>query len=307
MRPILFDLNSAEGVATSLCRARNWHLGEVAQRQFPDGESYVRLLTPVAGLDVILLCTLDRPDPKIPRLLFAAAAAREQGARTVGLIAPYLAYMRQDRAFHPGEAVTSKTLAEMISERLDWLVTVDPHLHRYPSLKAIYPVPAVTASASEAIANWIRREIAQPVLIGPDRESGQWVQKISQLAGARCVVLEKRRHGDLSVSVQGAGLASLGGSTPVIVDDIASSAGTMIETVRLVRRAGLGRPTCIVVHAIFAGDAYDKLIAASPERIVSTNTVAHSTNQIDVSDVLATATDKALSQLRPRPLLLNDR
>ena len=137
MIPLLFSLSAAEGLAERLCAGHGLDPGALSRRQFPDGETYLQLATPVAGRDVILLCTLDRPDGKALPLLFAVAAAREQGARSVGLVAPYLAYMRQDKAFHPGEAVTSATFARLLSEALDWLITLDPHLHRYPDLGSV--------------------------------------------------------------------------------------------------------------------------------------------------------------------------
>ena len=137
MKPLLFDLGAAGGLADQICASLSIDKGEIELRRFPDGESYVRLASDVAGRDVLMLCSLDLPDEKILPLLFAAAAAREQGAGRVGLIAPYLAYMRQDRSFRPGEAVTSSAFARILSTAFDWLATVDPHLHRHPSLETI--------------------------------------------------------------------------------------------------------------------------------------------------------------------------
>src|SRR3546814_16966881 len=90
---------------------------------------------------VALVSTLARPDDGFLRLVFVADAARALGARDVTLIAPYLAYMRQDRRFRPGEAVTSRTFAGLISSSFDRLVTVDPHLQRYQALDQLYAIP----------------------------------------------------------------------------------------------------------------------------------------------------------------------
>jgi len=289
MSPLLFELSAAAGLAQSLAEWVGCDIGELSRRQFPDGESYLRFETPVSGRHVLLLCTLDRPDTKIVPLLFAAAAAREQGARSIGLVAPYLAYMRQDKAFHAGEAVTSVTFARLLSERVDWLVTLDPHLHRYPALSAIYSVPAVAATATAAMGEWLRDNVERPVIIGPDEESGQWVERIAVLAQARSTVLRKVRSGDYSVSIDGTALDRLAGGTPVIVDDIASSARTLIETVRLLREHGQQPPVCAVVHPVFAGDSYQRLLDAGAARVVSTNAVAHESNAIDISAPLAEA------------------
>ena len=295
MKPILFALDAPHDLAEGLLRHTGFDNGEIERRQFPDGESYVRLLTPVAGRDVVLLCSLDRPDAKTVPLLFAADAARTQGARSVGLAAPYLAYMRQDKAFRPGEAVTSVTYSRLLSNQFDWLVTVDPHLHRYPRLDSIYSIPAIAASAAQPIAEWIARNVERPFLIGPDSESEQWVEEIARLAAAPFTVFHKTRQGDREVSIEGTKAPIPAGATPVIVDDIASSARTMIEAVRMLKANGAQPPLCIAVHALFAGDAFPQLLETGPAGVVSTNTVAHQSNAIDVSAAIADAIRRALA------------
>jgi ribose-phosphate pyrophosphokinase len=295
MKPLLFELSAAPDLGARLADLLPGEIGKLDRRQFPDGETYLRFETQVAGREVILLCTLDRPDPKLAPLLFAAAAARQQGAKSVGLAAPYLAYMRQDKKFRLGEAVTSQTFARLLSGSVDWLVTVDPHLHRYRSLEAIYSVPAILATASEAIAQWIRHNVDQPVIIGPDEESRQWVERIATLAGGRSTVLTKQRGGDCWVRISDEGLGHLGNGTPVLVDDIASTAATLIEAVKLIESHGRAAPVCVVVHPIFAGDSYRRLLKCA--RVLSTNTIPHESNAIDITEPLAGAINEALARL----------
>ncbi|MGK2881473.1 MAG: ribose-phosphate diphosphokinase [Mycobacterium sp.] len=290
MTRVLFELNAAPGLADALCARLGSERAELERRRFPDGESYLRYVTPVAGREVVLVCTLAQPDDKIASLLFAAAAARAQGATSVGLVAPYLPYLRQDMAFLPGEAVTSVTFAKLLSEHFDWLVTVDPHLHRYRELGEIYSIPAAAASATEVIADWIAVNVEQPcVIIGPDEESRQWVERIGHGLGATTTGLRKQRSGDFAVAIDGQALAGLGPGNVVLVDDIASSARTMIEAVKLVQAAVAFAPVCVVVHPIFAGDAYELLLAAGAGRVVSTNAIEHASNAIDLADTLARA------------------
>ena len=300
MTAILFNLSAADSLANGLWTAAGEEWGVLSHRQFPDGESYVRLLSDVKARDVVMLCTLDRPDSKALALLYAAAAARDGGARSVGLVAPYLAYMRQDKAFHPGEAVTSRSFARLLSEAFDWIVTVDPHLHRFRTLDEIYTIPGFTVAAAAPVGEWIRANVDRPVIIGPDEESGQWVEEIARVAGAPSAVLRKTRRGDYDVSIAADGLDLPKGATPVIVDDIASSARTMIEAVEIVRSAGARAPVCVAVHAIFAGNAYEELRAAGAARIVSTNSVKHASNEIDLTPVLAPALRRAVETVAGR-------
>ena len=141
MTPVIFAMPGNEPLAGALADALGCRAGEIEYRRFPDGESYLRFLTPPAGLPVALVCSLDAPDGKVLPLLLAAAALKDESALRIGLVAPYLAYMRQDKRFKDGEAVTSRGFAKLLSASFDWIVTVDPHLHRYKSLEEIYTVP----------------------------------------------------------------------------------------------------------------------------------------------------------------------
>lgn len=257
-------------------------------RQFPDGESYLRLRTDVSSKQVAILCTLDRPDGKFLPMVYAAATARELGAVRVGLVAPYLAYMRQDHRFKDGEAITSTYFARMVSTSFDWLVTVDPHLHRHASLDEIYAIPSRVVLAETRLADWIGSHVAQPLIVGPDAESEQWAGRIA--AQVRCphVVLTKRRLGDRQVALDLPDLSAFRSCKPVLVDDIISSAATMIEAARRLTAAGMPRPVCVGVHGLFAGDSFAAL-SAVVKSIVTTNTIDHPSNKIDLSEQIVAA------------------
>lgn len=286
--PLIYPMPGNEAFARALADRLSADLGTIETRSFPDGETYLRLLTDPTGREVALVCTLDRPDPKLAPLLFAADAARGLGATQVGLVAPYLSYLRQDHRFHSGEAITSVSFGRFLSASFDWLVTVDPHLHRYDSLDAVYAIPSRTVAAAPRLADWIARNVTNPVVIGPDAESRQWVSQVAMLAGAPWQVLEKERLGDLDVRISLPDLDRLAGRMPVLVDDIISSARTMIAASRHLIASGCPPPVCLAVHAIFADDSY-ALLAEVTRRIVTANTVAHGTNEIDLATDLAAA------------------
>ena len=290
MTPLLVPLSGNEALALRLASLLGAETARVEMRRFPDEESYVRLNGDVAGRSVVLVSTLDRPDPKFLALSFVAATARELGASRVGLIAPYLAYMRQDRRFQPGEAISARLFARQLSGIVDWLVTVDPHLHRVSALSEIFGIPAVAVHASPMIARWIKESVTSPVLIGPDEESAQWVSTVAAEAQAPFTVLRKIRRNDRAVEVSVPHLEKWQDHTPVLVDDIISTGRTMAETILHLRKAGMKPPVCVAVHAVFAPGSYEALRQAGAERIVTTNTVPHATNAIEVEAALATAT-----------------
>lgn len=281
--PLFIALPGNQAMADSLATQCSGEVGRLSVGAFPDGETHLCFEDELAGRNVILVCTLASPNEKIAPLLFAADAARRMGASRVGLVAPYLCYMRQDKSFHPGEAVTSRTFAALISRSFDWLATVDPHLHRYKSLSEIYSIPAVALHAGPAIAAWIRIHVKKPFLIGPDAESRQWVRTVADGCGASFAVLSKERLGDRSVRTQPADLRVPEGATPVLLDDIVSSGATMLAALRLVRSVGAMPPVLVGVHGIL-GDGSKPVVAAG---LVTTNTIANPTAGIDVSGLIA--------------------
>jgi ribose-phosphate pyrophosphokinase len=294
MKPVILAAPGSADPAQALCQRLGAELGDREIRSFPDGECYVRVDTPVAGRDVAIVCSLDRPDDKIIPLLFLAATARDLGAARIGLVAPYLAFMRQDHRFHPGEGITSVYFASLLSRAVDWLVTVEPHLHRFASLDQLYTIPTRVARAAPSIAAWIGGNVNDPVIIGPDAESVQWAGAVAGLIDAPLVVLDKVRRGDRQVEVSLPDPALCEGRTPVLIDDIISTANTMIEPVKHLLRAGVQAPVCIGVHAVFADDAYRALEAAGAARVVTCNTIAHRSNAISVDDALAAAVGQLL-------------
>lgn len=284
--PVLIPMPGNEAMTATLAQTLGAEIGQVEVRAFPDGETYLRFLIDVEGRSIVIVATLDRPNDKILPLIFAAATARELGAAKVGLVAPYLAYMRQDRRFQPGEAVTSRQVSEILSNTFDWLVTVDPHLHRYGSLNEIYRISTRVVHAAPLISEWVKTHVTNPLIIGPDSESEQWVSVVAKDAGAPYTVLEKIRYGDRQVEISGAHLPALDGRTPVLVDDIISSGRTMIETARILISRGGPAPVCIAVHGLFA-DNSNELLTKMGARVVTSNSIPHATNGIDVGALLA--------------------
>ena len=136
-------------------------------------------------------------------------------------------------------------------------------------------------------AEWIRTNVSHPLVIGPDRESEQWVAEVARGAGAPFVVLEKIRKGDREVEIRFPPLDSWRENTPVLVDDIISSGRTMIEAVVHLRKIGFAFPDCVGVHAIFAGNSYEDLIASGAARVITCNTISHPSNRIDVAEAFA--------------------
>jgi ribose-phosphate pyrophosphokinase len=283
---LLFAFPEQAALAKSL-GAAGFEQGAWEDRRFPDGESYVRILSDVKSKPATILCSLNRPDEKIMALVFLARTLKELGAEKIALIAPYLGYMRQDKRFKDGEAVTSTIFAKLLSGYIDALVTIDPHLHRRKNLEEIYACECTVLSAAPLMAAWIAAHIQKPLIIGPDMESEQWVKIVAEQSNAPYVILEKTRRGDREVDIQLPNIDRYKGHTPVLIDDIISTAATMIKAIGLLRRQGFAQFVSLATHGVFAEGAYESLLKAADVKIITSNTIPHPSDVIDIVPLLA--------------------
>ena len=283
---IFFAMPGNERLGADLARLAAGTLGSIEVRSFPDGETYVRVLTDVKQRDVFIVCTLARPDGQFLALSFAAAALRDLGASRVQLIAPYLAYMRQDRIFHEGEALTSRLFAQLVQQHFDGLITIDPHLHRHVSIDEVYDIPSLSAHVGPLFAAWIAGNVRDPLVIGPDEESGQWVEAIAREVGAPWSVMHKERRGDRDVAMRAPDLDRYRDCQPVIIDDILSSGTSLRRAIGLVCRQGLSLPYCLIVHALCSARTA-RSIKQRSAGLLTTNSVPNPDALFDVSSMIA--------------------
>jgi ribose-phosphate pyrophosphokinase len=295
---VFFSLAENDILTEQLAGKLKAEIGEAIVRKFPDGESYIRILSDVKKKYVVLVCTLHEPNEKILPIYFLSQTLKTLGAKKVCLVAPYLAYMRQDKIFNSGEGVTSVYFGNLISKFTDCIITVDPHLHRIKSLSKVYDIPNKVIHAANEISKWIKEHIKNPVLIGPDAESKQWVSAVAKKAEAPFIVLKKIRHSDNHVEISMPEVDHYKNATPVLVDDIISTAHTMIETIGHLKNKGMKPPVCIGIHAVFSRNAYQELLDCDVEKIVTCNTIPHPTNAIDLSAILAKEIQELIFELK---------
>ena len=274
------------GFARRLARAAALPSAQVRVHRFPDGEALVRIAAP-AGRHAFLVRSLHAPDAKLVETLLAADALRRAGARRVTLVAPYLPYMRQDRVFRAGEPLSQRVVGGWLAAAFDAVLTVEAHLHRVRRLSQVIADGSRSLSAAPAVAAWLGRA-RETCVVGPDVESAALVRTIAGAAGASWIVGRKRRLGDRRVGIR---IPPLPKATAraVIVDDVASSGGTIAATARALRRRGVRTIDAVVAHAIFAPGAERRIRAAGVRRVVSCDTIPHPTNAIAVAPLVAAA------------------
>jgi len=285
---LLLAFDDEQAQAEALAAALGVPMALVQRHHFPDGETKLRL-PPQLPDEVLLLRGLHRPNEKLVELLITAPAARALGARRIVLVSPYLAYMRQDMAFTPGEAVSQRHIATLLAAHVDGLITVDPHLHRIASLDEVMPgCPSRVLSAAPLLGEWVARQVPGALLLGPDEEALQWVAAAGQAFGLDHAVCHKQRFGDRDVRVALPDLP-LAGRAVVLMDDVASTGRTLVEAATAALAAGAASVDVAVTHGLFVGDALAQLRAAGVRHVWSSDAVPHATAVVPITPLLAGA------------------
>ena len=255
--------------------------------KFPDDEMYIRFDSDVKNKHVVLVQSFYKSiSDCIVEVILAARTARDLGAKRVILAAPYFPYMRQDKRFRMGESVSQKIIAGLIDKYFDAVYVMDPHLHRKNKLENIFRIKSKKLTANPPIADYIKKQIKNPVIIGPDEESYKWARNVAEMINIGSMILRKKRFSSYHVKVRLNKKIDLSNKNVVIVDDIISTGHTIIETAKLLRKLGAKNIYCICVHGIFVDDALKKLKKAGI-KVISTNTIPNKAAKIDVSGVIA--------------------
>jgi ribose-phosphate pyrophosphokinase len=285
---LLLHFEDERAQAQSLASEAGMPLACIERHTFPDGEVKLRLPAPLPD-QVVVLRSLDQPNSKLVELLLAARTARELGAKHLTLVTPYLAYMRQDIAFQPGEAVSQKIVGQFLAQLFDAVITVDPHLHRVRTLQEAVPCPqALALTAAPLLANHVYSRCPDALLIGPDEESEQWIRVAARQHRFDHGVCRKTRHGDKHVDIELPDVP-VQGRAVVLLDDIASSGHTLAQAARLLLQAGASSVDVAITHALFSGDALQVVQGAGVRHIWSTDAVAHESNCVGLAPLLAQA------------------
>lgn len=293
MRPmtsstLLLHFEEDQAAATRLAQSAKLPLAAIHRHHFPDGEIKLRLPVPLPG-KVVVLRSLYQPNEKLLELLLVASTARTLGATHLSLVTPYLAYMRQDMAFQPGEAISQRIVGRFLADLFDAVITVDPHLHRVATLEEAIPVPnAIVLSGAPLLADLIKQRRPNALLVGPDEESAQWVAQAAARHDFDYAVCRKVRHGDRDVAIE-LPATVVAGRAVVLLDDVASSGHTLAQAARALLAAGAASVDVAVTHALFAEGAVPLIQEAGVGEIWSTDCIPHPSNAVQISALIAQA------------------
>jgi ribose-phosphate pyrophosphokinase len=266
--PLVLAGSASAPFASELARLLGARVAQGEAKRFPDGEGYVRIVEPVHGQDVVVAQST-APDGNLVELLLWQDAAWEAGARSVSTVIPYLGYARQDRAFQPGEAISSRAAAKAIAASTDRVLTIDPHK---PEILRFFGGKGHASSAVPQLAAQLKAWGVDAVL-APDKGARDRAEEAARLIGAKADHLEKTRLSATEVRMQAKSL-DVQGRRVAIVDDLIASGGTMLTAAQQLKAQGATHVFAACTHGLFTGGAVPRLLAGGIDRILTTDTVA---------------------------------
>jgi ribose-phosphate pyrophosphokinase len=246
--------------------------GRCVLEYFPDGEIHIKIQQEIQGHDVYLIQPTGPPaaDHLLQLLLLADACLRAGAGRLTGVI-PYFGYARQDRRTHGGEPVGARLMADLLSSRLQRIVTVDLH---NPAIEGFFTIPVEHLSAVPLLAEALRAErAADQVIVAPDLGAAKLARHYGEYLDLPVAYVEKVRHSGHEVSVRSV-IGEVEGRSPILVDDMISTGGTVISATEALLATGC-RPEIIVAasHALLAGSVGPRLSGLPLRKILSTDSV----------------------------------
>lgn len=286
MTPVIYTFPGYQQQGKQLADSLKLPCFEVQVHHFPDKESLVTL--PPQKNEHILFClSLDYPNNKLIELFLAAKTAQQQGAKRLSLVAPYLSYMRQDKSFHPEEAISQQIIGQWLSELFDDLITVDPHLHRITNLDTVIPnTNNIVLTAAPLLGEFIKSLKKDILLMGPDEESLQWVKQVASICDASYAVATKTRNSDSDVKIH---LPKMNFQDQhiILIDDVLSTGNTVAQAAIQLYSFGAKQVDVLVTHALFSKEAMSTLEKSNIKNIYSTDSIPHESNSISLTNLLA--------------------
>jgi ribose-phosphate pyrophosphokinase len=248
-------------------------LGDVAIQDAPDTETLVMVNESVRGCDVYVVQPTSAPvNNNLMQLLLIVDALRRASAKRITAVIPYFGYSRQERMAHGREPISAKVVADMLqSVGVNRIILTDIHA---PAMQGFFNIPMETLSAVPLIIDYLKQQdLSNSVIVAPDVGRAKLAEQYAERLGVPLALIHKARESTTTARIVGM-IGDLKGKSPVIIDDIISTGGTILDTVHAVINAGANRGLRLAaVHGLLAGSAPDRLNHDYIEEVILTDTV----------------------------------
>ena len=275
--------SNSQDLAHRVSKLTNSKLVRTEFKKFPDGEIYVKLNNDVEGEDVFLINTQNNQNDSIIETIIMCDALNDEGARSINLVAPYLAYARQDKKFNKGESISIRAFAKIYSNICDSIFTINPH---ETHIESFFDIPFMYGDAVPELAKYVQNKLNNPVVLSPDKGAIELAKTASEILNCEYDYLEKTRISPTEINIAPKNL-DVNGRDVLIVDDIISTGGTMATAIGMLKEQGAKRVIASCVHPVLIGDALNKLYVGGADEVVGTDSFLSEVSKVSVDNIVA--------------------
>jgi len=264
--------NSNPKLAKAICRHLGVELGHALVGQFPEGEIQVQIHDNIRGKDVFIIqSTSSPPNDHIMELLILIDAARRASASRITAVMPFYGYARQDRKAKPRVPITAKLVANLLtSAGTDRILALDLHANQ---IQGFFDIPVDHLYSINVLSKYfVAKRLRDLVIVSPDVGGLKLARAYSKLLDAPLAIVDKRREGSLQTRVMNI-IGEVGGRNVVLVDDLVSTASSLVEAVHALKEAGALDVYAAIVHPVLAGPAVDRIDRSPLKELVVTDSI----------------------------------
>jgi ribose-phosphate pyrophosphokinase len=268
----IFSGTSNPELAQRIAASLKATLGEVQIQRFPDGEVFVKITENIRGRDVFVVQSVCcQPNEMLMELLIMIDALRRASAARITAVIPYYGYARQDRKDQPRVPITAKLVANLlVAAGTQRLLTMDLHAQQ---IQGFFDIPVDHLYASPIIVRYLKKKnLKDPVVVSPDTGGVKAAYAYSQMLGTDLAIVAKQRKSATEVEVFNL-VGDVRGKDAIIVDDMATTAGTLCSAAACLKAHGAGDIYAAVSHATMTDLGMERLKKSEVKELIVTDTV----------------------------------
>ncbi len=302
----IFSCPTAESFTEEICKSLNLHIGKIKYQKFSNDNNFVQILETVRGKDVYVVQTTTPPvNERIMELLITIDALKRASANSVKVVLPYYMYSRSDKKDQPRIPITAKLMAQLLEAAgATRVITCDLH---NPAIQAFFNINCDRLSAQNLLQNYFKeKNLKDMVIVATDAGSSKKAYKYSKYFGCPIALIDKRRDGNNDKAIATTIIGDVKNKNAIIFDDEVDTAGSMIETAKILDKFGAKNIYAGCTHGILSGPAIERIKNSPIKEMVVTNTVPVSKekqiNKIKILNIAPTFADAILRIQENKPL-----
>jgi ribose-phosphate pyrophosphokinase len=281
--------SASQKLAAKIAKELECPLIPIETRRFPDGERYIRIKGKLDDEVIVVQSTGYPQDENLMELFLILKNLKSMGTTKIKVVLPYFGYGRQERRFKSGEAVSAVIISDLLEAAgADEIFCINLHEE---NITEFFQIPVHNLSAMPSIAKYIKENLDNPVIIAPDKGALGFAKEIAEILGCEYDYLEKTRISPEVVETKPKNL-DVKGKDAVIIDDIISTGGTIVNAVEILKEHGASKVIVSCVHPVLVEDALLKIFAAGVDDVVATDTLLSDVSVISVAPLVANALKK---------------